>query len=86
MIRGIMLLAFQGVPDLVFQLLKSSDSITQNQAITTVLCLFVINLFWILPCIYQAITHTYPRSSFIRDAIEIHLGRDNDEDFKWWDR
>lgn len=86
MVRGIMLLAFQGVPDLIFQLLQSSNSITPNQRITTALCLFVINLFWILPCIYQAITHTYPRSSFIRDAIEIHVGRDDDEDFKWWDR
>ena len=86
MVRGIMLLAFQGVPDLIFQLLQSSDSITPNQRITTSLCLFVINLFWILPCLFQAITHTYPRSSFIRDAIEIHVGRDNDEDFKWWDR
>lgn len=86
MVRGIMLLAFQGVPDLIFQLLQSSDSITPNQRITTALCLFVINLFWILPCLFQALTHTYPRSSFIRDAIEIHVGRDNDEDFKWWDR
>lgn len=86
MVRGIMLLAFQGVPDLIFQLLQSSDSINPNQRITTALCLFVINLFWILPCLYQAISHTYPRSSFIRDAIEIHVGRDNNEDFKWWDR
>jgi hypothetical protein len=86
MIRGIMLLAFQGVPDLIFQLLQSSDSITPHQRVTTALCLFVINLFWILPCLYQAITHTYPRSSFIRDAIEIHVGRDDNEDFKWWDR
>lgn len=86
MVRGIMLLAFQGVPDLIFQLLQSSQAITPNQRVTTALCLFVINLFWILPCLYQAITHTYPRSSFIRDAIEIHVGRDNDENFKWWDR
>ena len=86
MVRGIMLLAFQGVPDLIFQLLQSSESITSNQQITTALCLFVINLFWILPCLYQAITHTYPRSGFIRDAVEIHLGRDTDEGFKWWDR
>jgi len=86
MVRGIMLIAFQGIPDLIFQLLQTSDSISHNQAMTTVLCIFVINLFWLLPCLYQALTHTYPRSSFIRDAIEIHLGRDNDENFKWWDR
>jgi hypothetical protein len=86
LIRGIMLLACQGIPDqLVSLLIKSGDYSTQ-QHVTTILCLFVINLFWILPCLYQAISHTYPRSGFIRDAVEIHLGRDTDEGFKWWDR
>ena len=86
MVRGIMLLAFQGIPEMIFQLLQFSDFISNTQRINTALFLFVINLFWILPCLVQAITHTYPKSSFIRDAIEIQLGRDNNEDFKWWDR
>jgi hypothetical protein len=86
LVRGIMLLAFQGIPDLIFSLLQSSDSINPQQRLTTALCLFAINLFWTLPGMFQAIMHTYPPSSFIRDAVEIHLGRDKEEGFKWWDR
>lgn len=86
LVRGLMLLAFQGIPDSFFKIFQSADSLTQNQIVSTSLCLFAINLSWILPCLYQAITHTYPRSSFIRDAIEINVGRDKDEGFKWWDR
>jgi hypothetical protein len=86
MVRGIMLIAFQGIPELIFKLFQFSGSLTLNQRISTTLCLFVIQLFWILPCLYQAISYTYPRSSFIRDAVEINVGRDNNEDFKWWDR
>lgn len=86
LVRGLMLLAFQGIPDSCFKAFQSADSLTQDQIVTTTLCLFSINLSWILPCMYQAITYTYPRSSFIRDAIEINVGRDKDEGFKWWDR
>ena len=86
LVRGLMLLAFQGIPDSLFKIFQSSDSLTQEQVVSTTLCLFAINLSWILPCLYQAITYTYPRSSFIRDAIEINVGRDKDEGFKWWNR
>jgi hypothetical protein len=85
-VRGLMLLAFQGIPDSFFKVFQSADSLTQDQIVSTTLCLFAINLSWILPCLYQAITYTYPRSSFIRDAIEINVGRDKDEGFKWWNR
>ena len=86
LVRGLMLLAFQGIPDSLFRVFQSADSLTQDQIVSTNLCLFAINLSWILPCLYQAITYTYPRSSFIRDAIEINVGRDKDEGFKWWNR
>lgn len=86
LVRGLMLLAFQGIPDSFFKVFQSADSLTQDQIVSTTLCLFAVNLSWILPCIYQAITYTYPRSSFIRDAIEINVGRDKDEGFKWWNR
>jgi hypothetical protein len=85
-IRGLMIMAMQGVPDIVVQLLQISGAINPGQRVKTTLCLFVINLFWLIPCLYQAITHRYPRSHFIRDAVEIILGRENNEDFKWWDR
>lgn len=86
LLRGLMLLAFQGIPDSLFKAFQSADTLTQAQIVNTTLSLFAINLSWILPCLYQAVTHTYPRSSFIRDAVEINLGRDKDEGFKWWDR
>jgi uncharacterized membrane protein len=86
LIRSLMLLAFQGIPDSVFKTFQPPHTATPDQAVTTALCLFSINLSWILPCIYQAITYTYPRSSFIREAIEVNVGRDKDEGFKWWDR
>jgi hypothetical protein len=86
LVRGLMLLAFQGIPDSFFKVFQSADSLTQDQIVSTTLCLFAVNLSWILPCLYQAITYTYPRSSFIRDAIEINVGRDKDEGFKWWNR
>jgi hypothetical protein len=86
LLRGLMLLALQGIPDAVFKTFQSAETLTQSQVVTTTLSLFAINLSWLLPCIYQAITYTYPRSSFIRDAVEINLGRDKDEGFKWWDR
>lgn len=86
LVRGLMLLAFQGIPDSFVKVFQSAETLTQDQFVSTNLCLFAINLSWILPCFYQAITHTYPRSSFIRDAIEINVGRDKDEGFKWWNR
>lgn len=48
--------------------------------------LFLINLYWILPAVTEALLHTYPRSPFIRDNIEIFLGREKDDRFKWWNR
>lgn len=86
LVRGLMLFAFQGIPDACVKAFQSSESLTQDQIVSTNLCLFAINLSWILPCIYQAITYTYPRSSFIRDAVEINVGRDKDDGFKWWNR
>jgi hypothetical protein len=86
LLRGLMLLAFQGIPDSCFRAFQSADTLTQAQVVNTTLSLFAINLSWLLPCIYQSITYTYPRSSFIREAVEINIGRDKDEGFKWWDR
>lgn len=86
LVRGIMLVAFQGIPDAIVNVLRGSNSISGFQIETTALCLLAINFFWILPCIYQAISHTYPRSSFIREAVEVLVGRDDTDDFKWWDR
>jgi len=34
---------------------------------------------------FRAVLGRYPTNAFIRDNIEVHLGRDG-PDFKWWDR
>jgi hypothetical protein len=89
MVRGLMLIAFQNIPAQILefvQLFQMSDSLSVYQQMNAVLCFLAINLFWLLPCLYQAVSYTYPKSDFIRDAVEINLGRDNDEGFTWWDR
>lgn len=45
-------------------------------------------LWYIGPGVFHALTGTYVGQPFLRDNIEIHLGRDDkwEDDFKWWDR
>jgi hypothetical protein len=86
LVRGLMIMGCQSIPDLIYQILLIYRVVPKYLSSQMCLSLIVLNLFWIVPCLYQAITHTYPKSSFIREAIEVHLGRDDDEDFKWWDR
>jgi hypothetical protein len=46
---------------------------------------FFLNLIILLPFMFRAVLGRYPTNAFIRDNIEVHLGRDG-PDFKWWDR
>jgi hypothetical protein len=85
-LRGLMLLAFQSVPTILLNLTQTSVILTVNQMISLNMFVFVLNLWWILPSLFQSITHTYPKNKFIREAVEVHLGRDRNDDFKWWDR
>lgn len=86
LIRGLMLMSCQSIPGILYSITEDYAGLTPHQNLKMALGVFSINLFWILPCLYQAITHTYPKSSFMREAVEVQLGRDDDEDFKWWDR
>jgi hypothetical protein len=45
-----------------------------------------ILLIYLAPPAFRALTGRYVKNPFLRDAVEVHLGRDNDPDFKWWDR
>lgn len=94
MVQGYFYYLFQNLPQQLVELVVKSTLHTQLSDITlynlNILCL-VINLYWLIPGVYQALTLSYPKSSFIREAIEIQVGRDdfNDEDgniFKWWDQ
>jgi hypothetical protein len=85
-VRGIMLFSCQSVPIILLNLTQTSVMLTTNQMLSFNMFVFVLNLWWILPSLFQAITHTYPKNKFIREAVEVHLGRDRDDKFKWWDR
>ncbi len=89
-VRGLILSLFEGVPASIFAFFSPesqfSGMLTSSQLTKTALLFFAINLSWLIPCLFQAITLSYPKNSFIREAVEVHLGRENDEDFKWWDR
>jgi hypothetical protein len=50
----------------------------------TCICL-IISLAIIFPCMLNGALRKYPSNPFIREAIELHLGRDG-PDFIWWDR
>lgn len=51
---------------------------------------FLLNLYWILTALYLAITLSYPNNKFLREALEIFLGPDEEgpdgTPFKWWDK
>jgi hypothetical protein len=46
----------------------------------------LVFLMYFVPPLVQALKGKYIEDPFIREAVEMHLGRDNDPDFKWWDR
>ena len=87
--RGLMLATFQNITSQIFfnvyaSYLKS-NLVNFHQLATLALMFFILHMSWLVPSMYQALTATYPRSEFIREAVEVLLGRDNDPDFKWWD-
>ena len=81
--RGLVLTNCGRLPD-TFLSLAIGNQLTAGVKVQGVLLL--LNLYWILPAIAEALLHTYPRNSFIRDNIEIFLGREKDDGFKWWNR
>jgi hypothetical protein len=86
-VRGLVILNFQSIPDLLLSIfIGRSDSLPYHQQMNVLMFLAVVNLYFILPSLVQAIRHTYPKNAFLREAAEVVLGRDDDPGFKWWDR
>lgn len=84
---GLMLFILQGVPDSIVAILFKGVELSAEKQVSIHLVLFCIYMSWILPGMYRALTGTYPKNEFLRDAIEIHVGRPyDDEGFKWWNR
>lgn len=86
MIRGVFLFSFQNLPESLYNLFYKASIVTNAQQKSAIFFLLVFNAFLVLPGVYQALTHSYPKSYFIREATEDALGRDRNEGFKWWNK
>jgi len=86
-VRGLVILNFQSLPESFLNIfLGPSYLLHRDQQLNVLMFLLIVNLYFILPSITQALLHTYPKNPFLREATEVLLGRDNDPGFKWWDR
>ncbi len=82
---GILILSFQGVFHelfLNFTDLFADDPIEKSEA---ALLMFLSWIVVLIPCFFRALSGKYEGNAFMREAIEVHLGRDG-PDFIWWDR
>lgn len=87
LVRGIVIFNFQNLPEQFVSLFTGpANSLPYHQQMNVLMFLAVVNLYFILPSLVQAIRHTYPKNAVLREAAEIVLGRDNDPGFKWWNR
>nr|YP_011006636.1 hypothetical protein V2488_pgp040 [Halosiphon tomentosus]WAM63781.1 hypothetical protein [Halosiphon tomentosus] len=82
---GVIIISFQGILHEVFLSLTKIFVLSPDDISEAALFAFI---FWILifiPCFVRALSGQYDSNSFMREAIEVHLGRDG-PDFIWWDR
>nr|WAM64061.1 hypothetical protein [Ishige okamurae] len=84
---SILLISFQGIFGEIFGYYVNSKLFcpsTEDKAEAGLVML----IFWLLafiPCFLRAILGRYTSNAFMREAVEVHLGRDG-PDFIWWDR
>jgi hypothetical protein len=89
LLLGLMIFIMQGIPDSLVQLIFRGVELSSEKQASIYLVLSCIYLSWILPGMYRALSGTYPKNDFLRDTIEIHIGRPPegyDEGFKWWNK
>lgn len=82
---SIMLMSLQGlICDIFFSFIDLFivDDFTKSQII---LMAFFCWVSLYIPCFFRAFLGKYGDNKFIREAVEVHLGRDG-PDFIWWDR
>ena len=84
--RGLIIYCLMSVPDAIFGIFITAQGLSHAQRVGPALIFFTVYSSWLLPGMFNALTYTYPKSKFLREAIEVHLGRDIDPGFKWWDR
>nr|YP_009327006.1 hypothetical protein [Pleurocladia lacustris]ANS57562.1 hypothetical protein [Pleurocladia lacustris]ANS57706.1 hypothetical protein [Pleurocladia lacustris] len=82
---SIMLVSLQGIINEMF--IAFTDSFIYDDYLRAQITLMAF--FWWLslyiPCFVRALLGKYDKNKFIREAVEVHLGRDG-PDFIWWDR
>ena len=82
---GVIIISFQGILHELF--INFTNAFIENPADKSEAALLAF-LGWILifiPCFLRALFGKYESNTFMREAIEVHLGRDG-PDFVWWDR
>jgi len=86
--KGLMLISLQSVPLIGYEIITSQQfrNYDHMEVLQNFLFVFLLNLFWLLPGLWEALTFSYPKNYLLREAVEVNLGRDNFGDFKWWDR
>lgn len=84
-VKGLFLSVVQQIPLILFKFFFSGNlGVLSEKDLYSFM--FVLNLFWILPGIWESLTLNYPKYYPLRESIELNLGRDPEDGFKWWDR
>nr|YP_011007578.1 hypothetical protein V2497_pgp082 [Syringoderma abyssicola]WAM65007.1 hypothetical protein [Syringoderma abyssicola] len=82
---SIILMSFQGIFYELFGYYTTFFCKTPGDAAEVALVTFILWLYIFIPCFIRGARGEYVSNIFIREAIEVHLGRDG-PDFTWWDR
>lgn len=87
-IRGLIVLNGSNIVDTLLLLVVGGPyyELTESQHDNCVIFIGIVNLYFLLPSLIQALLHTYPKNPILREAVEVVLGRDPDPGFTWWDR
>ncbi|CAM9096816.1 unnamed protein product [Choristocarpus tenellus] len=81
---SILLLTFQNIFHEIYSALYLEQNIISRMS-EPALNMFLLYMIIFIPYFFRVLTGRYPSNAFIREAIEVHLGRDG-PDFIWWDR
>nr|YP_009505213.1 hypothetical protein Petal_068 [Endarachne binghamiae]AXC47168.1 hypothetical protein Petal_068 [Endarachne binghamiae] len=82
---SIMLVSLQGILNEMFLAFTDTFIVDDYLRAQVTLMAFFCWLSLYIPCFVRAFLGKYDKNQFIREAVEVHLGRDG-PDFIWWDR
>lgn len=82
---SIMLVSLQGIVNEMFLAFTDTFIVDDYLRSQVTLMAFFCWLSLYIPCFVRAFLGKYDNNQFIREAVEVHLGRDG-PDFIWWDR